>query len=263
MGQTKNFSIPYPEGTDPYAPLHTWFANQAQSVDTAIMTGTAGSARAAGSAGARDAIFPNPVQGNLVFRTDRGYIEQYHAAYSSSTNPLGATPAGWYPFLGRMPEIYLPVTGTQVIVPDVAPSAHSRPLLPETFGTPRVTPGASEFFTIDASRAITFTRPCEVNISWALTQVGGVTGTGRVLGMVNDSSWSVPSNASRTVAESEQPFSTWRQWHTTDTPHSAFNAGDVLRFGIYGSGLSGEMTFGTKALARACYFRITVTGPRE
>lgn len=52
--------------------------------------------RTVASASARDALFPSPVQGNSVFRSDLGYEERYYAAYNSSTNPGGRTPAGWY-----------------------------------------------------------------------------------------------------------------------------------------------------------------------
>lgn len=44
----------------------------------------------------RNSIFPNPVQGNGVYRLDYGWEERYYDAYNSSTNPGGKTPAGWY-----------------------------------------------------------------------------------------------------------------------------------------------------------------------
>lgn len=59
------------------------------------------------SAAARNAAFPNPVQGNSVFRSDTGWIETYYALYNASTNPGGATPAGWYPVSGNMPQAKL------------------------------------------------------------------------------------------------------------------------------------------------------------
>lgn len=45
----------------------------------------------------RNSIFPSPQQGVSVFRNDLGVIERYYALYNASTNPGGATPAGWYP----------------------------------------------------------------------------------------------------------------------------------------------------------------------
>ena len=44
----------------------------------------------------RTTAFPNPVQGNSVFRNDLGIIERYYGLYNSSTNLGGRTPAGWY-----------------------------------------------------------------------------------------------------------------------------------------------------------------------
>lgn len=56
------------------------------------------------SQAARDALFPSPAQGNAVWRSDKGWEERYFALYNSSTNPGGATPAGWYPVSGNMPK---------------------------------------------------------------------------------------------------------------------------------------------------------------
>ena len=48
------------------------------------------------SATARDAIYPVPVQGNSVFRSDLGIRQTYYTAWNASTNPGGkGTVAGW------------------------------------------------------------------------------------------------------------------------------------------------------------------------
>lgn len=47
------------------------------------------------SATARDELYPNPIQGNTVFRSDLGVRQTYYAAYNGTTNPNGRTPAGW------------------------------------------------------------------------------------------------------------------------------------------------------------------------
>lgn len=47
------------------------------------------------SQAARDELYPNPVQGNTVFRSDLGSRQTYYAAYNGTTNPNGRTPAGW------------------------------------------------------------------------------------------------------------------------------------------------------------------------
>lgn len=62
------------------------------------------SSTAVATQAARDALFPSPAQGNAVWRVDKGWEERYFAAYNSSTNPGGATPAGWYPVSGNMPK---------------------------------------------------------------------------------------------------------------------------------------------------------------
>lgn len=45
----------------------------------------------------RNTLYPSPVQGNTVFRTDLGTTETYFGVYNSSTNPGGQASAGWYP----------------------------------------------------------------------------------------------------------------------------------------------------------------------
>ena len=57
-----------------------------------------------GSVAARSALFPAPVQGNTVFRTDLGYMERYYTAYDSVANPSGTTgTVGWYEYRGGAP----------------------------------------------------------------------------------------------------------------------------------------------------------------
>lgn len=51
----------------------------------------------------RNALYPSPTQGNTVFRTDKGGPEAYSALYNASTNPGGASAAGWYPGTGLIP----------------------------------------------------------------------------------------------------------------------------------------------------------------
>jgi hypothetical protein len=62
---------------------------------------------------ARDALFPSPVAGNAVFRTDLGVAEIYYGLYNVSTNPGGRTPAGFYPVSpGATGKPYMMQTGT-------------------------------------------------------------------------------------------------------------------------------------------------------
>ena len=98
-------NIPYPTSGDQVAPLETTLANMAtgiQSAFTAYKTTVnnqlvSGSVQLAASAAARDALFPAPVQGNRVFRTDLMMEQTYFGLYNSSTNPRGRRVAGWAP----------------------------------------------------------------------------------------------------------------------------------------------------------------------
>ena len=56
---------------------------------------------------ARDEVFPVPVQGNAVWRMDRMWEERYFGLYNATTNPQGATVAGWYPTVGNLPRFKL------------------------------------------------------------------------------------------------------------------------------------------------------------
>lgn len=76
------------------------------SLNTAVRNGSPTVANQA----ERNALFPAPVQGNRVFRRDLGDEETYFQAHSPSTNPAGASVAGWYP---RNRIFYAGRTGTQ------------------------------------------------------------------------------------------------------------------------------------------------------
>lgn len=103
MATTPLFKITYPEGGANLTPLQSWFAAIANDVENALTTGLGGAARLANSDAERNTIFPAPVQGNQVLRPDKGYTEQYYGLWNSSSNPGGATPAGWYPVSGILP----------------------------------------------------------------------------------------------------------------------------------------------------------------
>lgn len=62
------------------------------------------------SAAERATLFPTPVQGDSVFRNDLGEEETYLAVYNATTNPGGASVAGWYP---RNRMFFAARTGTQ------------------------------------------------------------------------------------------------------------------------------------------------------
>jgi len=102
MATTSPDNLLYPVGTDPVAPLHTTLAAMQGSVQDALTALDKRFPRSAASSAQRDAAFPNPVQGNRVYRTDRKYTEAYFAAYNATTNPGGTNVAGWYPIDGLL-----------------------------------------------------------------------------------------------------------------------------------------------------------------
>lgn len=106
--------IVYPTSTDFIAPLETTLAVMATSMQAAITAQGKYFVPVVSSIAARAAIFPTAVQGNRVYRSDLGYEEGYFGAYSASTNPGGATPAGWYPRSAELGASYraAPVGGT-------------------------------------------------------------------------------------------------------------------------------------------------------
>jgi len=55
------------------------------------------------SESARLARFPNPVQGNRVYRSDLGYEEAYFGLYNVTSNPGGTPVVGWHPTAGKLP----------------------------------------------------------------------------------------------------------------------------------------------------------------
>ena len=57
----------------------------------------------ANSVAQRALIFPAPVQGDSVWRTDTGFQETYFTTYNITTNPGGTLVAGWYPTAGALP----------------------------------------------------------------------------------------------------------------------------------------------------------------
>lgn len=119
MPTTSPWNIPYPDGPTNLTPLQTHFANIANAVNSALTDGLGGAPRIANSDAERNSLIPAPVQGNTVLRPDKGYTEQYFGLYNSSTNPSGATPAGWYPVSGKFPRA-IARKGTAVSIPNAA-----------------------------------------------------------------------------------------------------------------------------------------------
>lgn len=106
MPVTTHYAIPYPDGTTGLTPLANKFADIANGVDAALFAGLAGAPLVGNADSDRIILYPAAVQGNLILRPDKGWIESYYALYNSSTNPAGAIGgAGWYPIAGSLPAV--------------------------------------------------------------------------------------------------------------------------------------------------------------
>lgn len=96
MASTPNFGIVYPDGASQMTPIQAPFAALASSVDDALseLEGSIPNRSVANNA-ERDALFPNPQQGDSVYIRNKGWTERYYNVYNASTNPGGALVAGW------------------------------------------------------------------------------------------------------------------------------------------------------------------------
>lgn len=110
MATTSPWNIPLFDDSMPVAPLQSLFNGQSSALNAALSSLNTGfktqAATPVASVGERAVIFPAPVQGNAVYRTDLGYEERYFATYDSNSNVAGATPAGWYPLANAGPYYY-------------------------------------------------------------------------------------------------------------------------------------------------------------
>lgn len=69
----------------------------------------------AASSAIRDALFPSPVAGNTVYRTDLSWVEEYSAIYNAATNLPGRIAAGWYPMAVDIQRKYQQATGYALV----------------------------------------------------------------------------------------------------------------------------------------------------
>lgn len=184
MPSTPNFAIPYPDGATGFTPLQQKFADIATAVDTALTSGIGGAPRLANSDAERNTIYPSPVQGNAVNRPDKGWIEQYFGAYNATTNPAGATPAGWYPVSGNTPGTVL------YRAPWTSPAGGATTAIFATGTvTQRITPGIS----LSAAGVLTFQTLGDYNMlseaAWAANTTGqrNLAWDGTATGLTNNS----------------------------------------------------------------------------
>lgn len=116
MGVTIPDNIPFPDAGTALPPLESHFAAVAEGAQQAVNNVRAAATPGVASEAARNALYSTPVQGNSVWRLDRGYEERYFSEYSAGVNPGGASPAGWYPVSGAMPmaSIYRSSTSASI-----------------------------------------------------------------------------------------------------------------------------------------------------
>lgn len=105
------------------APQALW-NDLAADISTAITNVNAANF-VANSATARDAYWGTPGntttqralqdRGAHTIRTDLGWTERYFATYNGTTNPGGASVAGWYPVAGKLPYVAARRAATQAI----------------------------------------------------------------------------------------------------------------------------------------------------
>lgn len=128
-------NIIYPTLTDEVAPLEIIFSTMATSIQNAFTarfgTGAAQKvpALAVANVTERGALFPTPVQGQRVWRNDKGWEESYFALYNATTNPAGTSVAGWYPIAGAMPFGRVVRSGTAAVISssaytDISPTTY-------------------------------------------------------------------------------------------------------------------------------------------
>lgn len=102
--------LPIPEHLDTAAPLEEWFEDLATAAQAALLR-----PGLIASDAQRDTIIPAPVQGQRIWRSDKGWHEMYYAAYSASANPVGAKTAGWYPMPGQGPLLVATAAASQTV----------------------------------------------------------------------------------------------------------------------------------------------------
>jgi len=89
----------------------------ATSVGNKVEELLAQSSRAVSTDRERDDMYPEPKNGNVVWRKDLGIEQRYFEAYSAQKNPGGRTPAGWYATVNTFVPILsnYPLPGTNGI----------------------------------------------------------------------------------------------------------------------------------------------------
>lgn len=190
-----------------------------------------GTRYAASSSTARDAHFGVPANdtqrlalqnaGVECIRTDLGYVEAYYATYNASTNPGGATPAGWYPAAGQGVTGGLTRNATAVSI-----ATASSVTLTSGFDI-----GFATGVTVTAGSTPSITVPATgiYNVSALLTWASGAGSTARYLWITkNTSANATPTAAQTVIGYNVQPAGT-AAVSMGGSMVVKLTAGDVLR----------------------------------
>lgn len=175
----------------------------------------------ANSVAQRSLIFPAPVQGDSVWRTDTGFQETYFTTYNVTTNPGGTLVPGWYPTAGALPAAALFRSASTLSVPSLSwtnLSANANWMSNS---------GSAQ------SRGVTYTNGFVIPVSGMYSISFAVRGDGSATTFIagfslNDAA--VSSSASFLVGASASPTPTS---FASGTTTRALVAGDTLRLWAY------------------------------
>lgn len=106
---TTSQGIWYPDDTAPISPIESIWAQQATTIDTALVGVRSKTPYLIPDQATQDLYYPSatpPPQGTRVVRQDLGMELMWLNVYNATTNPGGALSAGWYPVGGNMPYVH-------------------------------------------------------------------------------------------------------------------------------------------------------------
>jgi hypothetical protein len=190
---------------------------------------------------ARDRTYPTPVQGTQVLNLSTDATERYYGAYNSSTNPLGAKTAGWYPVGGTVPELLYVSNGT---TENVSGSAQRFYLNSTYFTAKRAVGGV----TVDSNGFIRFSQigDYEMRIHVFGTRAG-VNDSNKAMLTLNNTSdgpahADMDSVAGCVFQWEVMAFSGYRSWIDGVVTFSVASSSDVYRV-LCGSAMNGSAWF--------------------
>jgi hypothetical protein len=188
---------------------------------------------------ARDALFPSPVQGNAVWRTDKGWEERYFGLYNSSTNPGGATPAGWYPVSGNMPKASVLKSGNTTLTGGAWSVLNGSGLF-ASYVTPV---GMDDFYATSADGCFKAPITGVYRVS-LMIHTDTITSTGPQAWVVDKNNTSAAANYGDTVLLFSAANTGNTSWTTATGGHNLIklSANDKLRIHVYNYGAAIQFT---------------------